>query len=71
MIGTVLSQIHEDGEHPITFESQQMNPTEGNYPTHERDLLVVIHSLLTGRHYLEGSNFTIIIDHHSLKNFMT
>ena len=70
-VGAVLSQEHEDGEHPIAFESRKMNPAEGNYPTHERELLAVIHALRTWRHYLQGSKFTILTDHHSLKYFMT
>ena len=66
-----MSQIHEDGEHPIAFESRKMNPAEGNYPTHERELLAAIHALWTWRHYLQGSKFRIITDHHSLNYFMT
>ena len=33
VVGIVLSQIHEDGEHPIVFESHKMNLLEHNYPT--------------------------------------
>ena len=35
-VGAVLSQIYEDGEHPIAFESRNMNLAEGNYSPHER-----------------------------------
>ena len=35
-MGVVLSQVWDDGEHPVAFESRKMNPTEQNYPTHER-----------------------------------
>ena len=71
VIGAVLSQINKDGEHPIAFESRKMNSAEGNYLTYERELLAIIHALQTWRHYLKGSKFRIIIDHHSLKYFMT
>ena len=46
-IGAVLSQIWDHGEHPTTYESKKMNTAEGNYATHERELLVVIHALWT------------------------
>ena len=37
-IGTVLSQVWEDGEHPIAYESRKLNAIEMNYPTHEQEL---------------------------------
>ena len=42
-IGAILSQVWDDGEHPVAYKSRKMNATEGNYATHERELLVVIH----------------------------
>ena len=50
----VLSQVWEDGEHPIAYESRKMNAAKMNYPTHERELLEVIHALRVWRHYLLG-----------------
>ena len=44
-MGAVLSQIQDDGEHPIAYESRKMNAAEMNYPTHARELLAVIHAL--------------------------
>ena len=70
-MGAVLSQVWDDGEHPVAFESRKMNPAEQNYPTHERELLAVIHALRTWRHYLLGRKFTIVSDHHSLKFLQT
>ena len=67
----VLSQVQEDGEHPVAYESKKMNVAEMNYPTHERELLAMIHALRTWRHYLLGKRFNIVIDHHSLKYLMT
>ena len=37
VVGTVLSHKHEDGEHPVAYESRKMNTAEGNYPSHDRD----------------------------------
>ena len=48
-----------------------MNAAEMNYPTHERELLAVIHALRVWRHYLLGKRFKIFTDHHSLKYLMT
>ena len=70
-MGAVLSQVWDDGEHPVAFESRKMNPAEQNYPTHERELLAVIHALRTWRHYLLGKRFIIVTDHHSLKFLQT
>ena len=46
-IGAVLSQVWDDGEHPVTYESRKLNATEGNYAMHEKELLAVIHALRT------------------------
>ena len=46
-IGAVLSQVWDDGEHPVAYESRKMNTAEQNYPTHERELLAIIHALRT------------------------
>ena len=70
-VGAVLSQAYDTGDHPVAFESRKMNSAEANYPTHERELLAVIHALRTWRHYLEGRKFKVITDHYSLKYLMT
>ena len=70
-MGAVLSQVWDDGEHLVAYESRKMNAAEMNYPTHERELLVVIHALRVWRHYLLGKPFKIVTDHHSLKYLMT
>ena len=70
-MGAVLSQVWDDGEHPIAYESRKMNAAEMNSSTHERELLVVIHALRVWRHYLLGKPFQIVTEHHSLKYLMT
>ena len=70
-IGAVLSQRWDDGEHPVAYESRKMNAAEGNYATHEKELLAVIHALRTWRHYLLGNSFTVVTDHNSLKYLHT
>ena len=66
-----MSQMWDDGEHPVAFESRKMNPAEHKYPKHARELLGVIHALRTWRHYLLGKKFIIVTDHHSLKFLQT
>ena len=48
-IGVVFSQVWNDGEHLVAYESRKMNAAEGNYAMHERELLAVIHGLRTWR----------------------
>ena len=70
-IGAMLSQVWEDGEHLIAYESRKPNAAEMNYLTHERELLSIIHALRQWRYHLLGKPFTIVSDHHSLKYLMT
>jgi hypothetical protein len=70
-VGATLSQDHGKGLQPIAFLSHKMNPAELNYPTHEQELLAVVHALKEWRHYLHGQPFTVLTDHHSLQHFMT
>ena len=67
VVGAVFSQRQEDGDHPVAYESRKMNAVERNYPMHERELLAVIHSLRTWRHYLVGQKFIIVTNHYSLQ----
>ena len=48
-----------------------MQAAERNYPTHEQELLAVIHALRTWRYYLDGTKFTINTDHATLRHFPT
>jgi hypothetical protein len=62
-IGVVLMQ----DKRVIAYESRKLSPAELNYHVHEKELLVVIHSLKVWRHYLLGVKFKIEIDHQSLR----
>ena len=72
-VGAVLMQDQGKGFQPIAFLSKKMLPAETRYPVHEQELLAIIHSLGTWRHYLAGSKFKVIIktDHKSLQHFKT
>jgi RNase H-like domain found in reverse transcriptase len=39
----VLEQEFEDGAHPIANVYRMLNVPERNYPTHDRELLAIVH----------------------------
>jgi hypothetical protein len=66
-LGCVLMQ---DGR-VIAYASRQLRKQEVNYPTHDLELVVVVHALKIWRHYLLGNVYNIFIDHKSLKYIFT
>ena len=62
-IGGILQQEH----HPIAYESRQLHAHEKNYPTHDLELLALVHALKKWRHYLLSQVFKLVTDHKSLK----
>jgi hypothetical protein len=66
-IGGVLMQ---DG-HAIAYASRQICHHEEHYPTHDLELLVVVHALKVWRHYLLSNLVHIYMDHKSLKYLFT
>ena len=66
-IGGILQQEH----HPIAYESRQLCTHEKNYPTHDLELLAVVHALKKWRHYLLSQVFELVTDHKSLKWIFT
>ena len=70
-IGAVLMQAQGKGLQPIAFLSKKMLDAETRYPVHEQELLAIIHSLSSWRHYLSGRKFKVMTDHKSLEYFKT
>jgi hypothetical protein len=66
-IGGVLMQ---DGC-AIAYASRQLRRHEEHYPTHDLELLTVVHALKVWRHYLLGNLVHIYTDHKSLKYLFT
>jgi hypothetical protein len=66
-IGGVLMQ---DGR-SIAYASRQLQRHEEHYPTHDLELLAVVHTLKVWRHYLLGNLVHIYTDHKSLKYLVT
>ena len=74
-IGGVLSQLTSDDSgrwHPVAFFSCKMIPAETRYKTHNNELLAVVETFKTWRHYLEGSRHEVLmlIDHNNLRQFI-
>ena len=56
-IGRVPSQLTSDNSdrwHPIAFFSHKMTPAQTRYETHNGELLAIVETFQTLRHYLEG-----------------
>jgi hypothetical protein len=51
--------------------SQQLKVHEKNYPTHDLEIVAVVHALKTCRHYLYGQKCDVYTDHKSLKYIST
>lgn len=66
-VGGVLIQENR----PIAFTFRKLKVHERNYPTHDLEMLAIIHALKLWRHYLLGCQFELITDHKSLKWIFT
>ena len=53
----------------IAYASRQLKEYEKNYPTHDLELVVVVHAIKIWRHYLIGAHCKIYTNHKSLKCF--
>ncbi|XP_050295859.1 uncharacterized protein LOC126735794 [Anthonomus grandis grandis] len=66
-LGAVLYQVQGDEEHAICFLSRSLTKNERRYSTTEKECLAVIFAIEKLRPYVEGSHFTVVTDHYSLK----
>jgi hypothetical protein len=55
----------------IAYASRALGPHEINYPTHDLELVAIVHALKIWRHYLMGNRCNIFTDHKSLKYIFT
>jgi hypothetical protein len=62
-LGCVLMQ----GGHIVACASRQSRKHEVNYPTHDLNLAIVVHTLKIWRHYLMGKRCELYMDQKSLK----
>ena len=67
-LGATLSQIGaDDKEHPISFKSRALNPTEKAYSATEKELLGAVWAMKEHKHLLYGQKFDLYTDHEALK----
>ncbi|KAG7594102.1 Integrase catalytic core [Arabidopsis thaliana x Arabidopsis arenosa] len=55
----------------IAYASRQLRKHEGNYPTHDLEMVAVVFALKIWRSYLYGAKVQIFTDHKSLKYIFT
>jgi hypothetical protein len=68
---TGLSCVLMQDNRVIAYASRALRPHEQNYPTHDLELVAVVHALKMWRHYLMGTHWNIYTDHKSLKYIFT
>jgi hypothetical protein len=66
-IGGILVQERR----PVAFESKKLSETERRWPTHEKEMWVVIHCFKTWGHYIGSKDVVVWIDNVTLKYFAT
>jgi hypothetical protein len=67
---SIVGVLMQDGR-VIAYASRQLRHHEEHYPTHDLELLAVVHALKVWRHYLLDNLVHIYTDHKSLKYLFT
>lgn len=65
-VGAALLQEHTDGKRIIAYFSKKLTSTQRKYAATEKECLAVLLAIEHFRHYVEGTNFTVITDAKSI-----
>ena len=55
--------------HLVAYFSKKLNPTESNYPIHDKEMLAIIRCIRKWRTELVGQHFKVWSDHCNLADF--
>jgi hypothetical protein len=66
-LGCVLMQ----DDHVVAYASRQLRKHEEKYPTHDMELVSMVHALKIWRHYIIDKRCEVYSDHKSLKYIFT
>lgn len=66
-LGAVLTQVQDNEERVICYLSRSLTKNERKFTTTEKECLAVLFAIEKLRPYIEGTKFTVITDHYSLK----
>jgi hypothetical protein len=69
--GMAIGEVLMQDDHSIAYASRQLRRHEEHYPTHDLELLAVVHALKVWWHYLLGNLVHIYTVHKSLKYLFT
>lgn len=61
----------KDAWRPVEFLSKKLNPTQRNWPAHEREAYAIVHCLQKFECYLKGKKFDVYTDNASLQWMQT
>ena len=65
-LGTVLSQVQDGIERPISFNARRLKPSESQYASHKGELLALIFAIDTYKFFLTGRKFLVRTDNSAL-----
>lgn len=69
-IGAVLTQVVENRVHPVAYASRQLNSSERNYSTSEREMLAIVWASRNFNTYIYGRKITFYTDHKPLSTLV-
>ena len=65
-LGTILSQVQNGVERPISFNARRLKPSESQYASHKGELLALIFSIDTYKFFLTGRKCLVRTDNSAL-----